>query len=478
MTTHDALRARIDQFSASAVIGDDDAEQLAPQPLRARLPEHLGDLRKTIQSEVAGQISGSRLRDDSIPHAELEANVAKLVDDAIVASGEPLSRNERDMLRQRLLDELLGLGPMQCLLDDASVTEVMVNGPDEVWVERSGILMATDVHFDDEEHLRRVIDRIVSDVGRRIDESSPMVDARLVDGSRVNAVVPPLALRGSYLTIRRFRDMPLNVEDLIRRGTLTPKASKFLELAVRGGANVLVSGGTGTGKTTTLNVLSSAIPEDERIVTIEDAAELRLSQTHVLPMESRPANAEGAGQVSIRDLVRNSLRMRPDRIIVGECRGPEAVDMLQAMNTGHDGCMTTIHANTPRDAISRLETLVLTSGIELPARAIREQIASAFDLVVQLERLVDGTRRIIAISDVVGMEGGVVSIQDLFVAKAREDGDVGGPLRGVLRPTGVIPQFLDKLLVRNVEIPRHVFQDGIGGETERRAPLSRATTRT
>jgi pilus assembly protein CpaF len=418
-----------------------------------------------------------RLHAENLPHPrtypqsfdddpQLQNAVRELAIQSIDETDAPLSAIEREFLLEKLTAELLGLGPIQPLLSDPAISEIMVNGHDDVWVERAGLVYKVNVRFDDEEHLRRIIERIVNRVGRRIDEGSPMVDARLSDGSRVNAVIPPLALRGSYLTIRRFRDMPLDTKALIEKGTLTPKSARFLELAVAGGANILISGGTGTGKTTTLNVLSAAIPDGERIVTIEDAAELQLNQVHVLPMESRPSNAEGAGRVSIRDLLRNSLRMRPDRIIVGECRGAEAVDMLQAMNTGHDGCMTTIHANTTRDALSRLETLVLTSGIELPARAIREQIASAFDLVVQLERMVDGSRRIVAITEVTGMEAGIVTLQDIYVAKPRaEDDENTGMLRGQLKPTGVIPGFLEKLLIRNVDVPRHVFQEGIGGRT-------------
>jgi len=425
---------------------------------------------------IAEKVSRSKIDTTIDDDPRLHQTVREIAAEAIDENDAPLSARDRELLLDRLTDEILGLGPLQPLFADNAISEVMVNGYDDVWVERAGLVQKTTVRFDDEEHLRRIIDRIVSRVGRRIDESSPMVDARLPDGSRVNAIIPPLALRGSYLTIRRFRDMPLSAKALIDKGTLTPKAARFLELAVQGGANILISGGTGTGKTTTLNVMSASIPERERIVTIEDAAELQLNQEHVLPMESRPANAEGAGRITIRDLLRNSLRMRPDRIIVGECRGPEAVDMLQAMNTGHDGCMTTIHANTPRDAISRLETLVLTSGIDLPPRAIREQIASAFDIIVQLERLVDGSRRIVAITEVTGIEAGVVTLQDIFVARSRSEEEEGGELRGPLKPTGVIPLFLDKLLVHDVRVPRHVFQDGLQGKAasgKRAAPSTR-----
>jgi pilus assembly protein CpaF len=464
-TTHAELLARLGRGAAreSRVLDRAKPKVAVQSSLDAKVEEfdQLTDLRVQLLQEVAEQLSSSRLDSLDADDPHLAPLLRELTGAAFSPTDHPFCRRFRDHPQLRLADDLLGLGPLQPLLADPTVSEVMVNSFDDVWVERAGCVEPTRVRFDDEDHLRNIIDRIVSGVGRRIDESSPMVDARLQDGSRVNAVIAPLALRGAYLTIRRFRDMPLSVEELISRGTLGPKSAHFLELVVRGGANVLISGGTGTGKTTTLNVLSGAIPDNERIVTIEDAAELRLAQRHVLPMESRPANREDVGKVEIRDLVRNSLRMRPDRIIVGECRGPEAVDMLQAMNTGHDGCMTTIHANSPRDALSRLETLVLTSGIELPSRAIREQIASAFDVIVQLERMVDGSRRIIAISDVTGMEGGVVTLQDIYVAKSRSETDVadGAPLRGPLRPTGVIPSFLDKLLVRNVEIPRHLFRE-------------------
>ena len=335
----------------------------------------------------------------------------------------------------------------------------MVNGPHSIWVERRGKLLRTDAGFVDDQHLLRIIDKIISRIGRRIDEASPMVDARLPDGSRVNAIIPPLAVTGPTLTIRKFRRDPLTMEDLLRFGTLTPRAAQLLEACVRGKLNILISGGTGSGKTTTLNVLSAAIPEGERIVTVEDAAELQLRQEHVITLESRPANIEGKGMVSIRDLVRNCLRMRPDRIIVGECRGPETIDMLQAMNTGHDGSLTTIHANTPRDALSRVETLVLTGGVELPLKAIREQIASAFDMVVQVSRLVDGTRRITHVTEVLRMESDVVTLQDLFIAKPIEDGDevarrLDNRLLGPMKASGIKPQFLNKLGENGVHLRR------------------------
>jgi pilus assembly protein CpaF len=355
-------------------------------------------------------------------------------------------------------DEILGHGPIEPLLRDPAVSEIMVNGPRRIFVERAGLISPVDAEFADEAHLRRVIDRIVSRIGRRVDEASPMVDARLPDGSRVNAVVPPVALDGSTLTIRKFSADPLKVNDLIAFGTMTPAVATMLSACVRGRLDIVVSGGTGSGKTTTLNVLSSFIPTDERVVTIEDAAELQLHQAHVVRLESRPANTEGRGEVTIRDLVRNALRMRPDRIVVGEVRDGAALDMLQAMNTGHDGSLTTVHANTPRDSIARLETMVMMAGMDLPARAIRDQIASAVDLIIQVTRLKDGTRRITQISEVVGMEGDVVTLQDLFVFDFKAGKDEQGRFRGSLVPTGLPPRFTEELAAHGVELTPEAFR--------------------
>lgn len=352
--------------------------------------------------------------------------------------------------------DIIGLGPIEPLLHDADVSEIMVNGPKQVYVERHGKLVRTSVTFDSEEHVLRIIDRIVAPLGRRIDESSPMVDARLPDGSRVHAIIRPLALNGPTLTIRKFRKDTLTVGDLIRFGSMSQEMADFLAACVQARTNIIISGGTGSGKTTLLNVLSSFIPSDERIVTVENAAELQLRQEHVVSLESRPPNVEGRGEVTIRDLVINTLRMRPERIIVGECRGGETLDMLQAMNTGHDGSMTTIHANTPRDSISRLETMCLMGGLDLPVRAIREQVASAIQLVVQQSRLKDGSRKVTQITEVVGLEGDVVVMQDIFVF-AQTGMDEHGRIIGTLRPTGVRPKFIEKFESLNIYLPPTIF---------------------
>jgi pilus assembly protein CpaF len=384
------------------------------------------------------------------------------VTEQLLLDRTPLTREERRQLVTEITDDILGYGPIEPLLNDDSITEVMVNGADQIYVERHGKIERTPATFVDDAHVMRIIDKIVSQVGRRIDESSPMVDARLPDGSRVNAIIPPLALKGPTLTIRKFSRDPYGMDDLVGFGTVTSKAAQFLGACVKGGLNILISGGTGSGKTTTLNAMSAFVPYDERIVTIEDAAELQLQQEHVITLESRPANIEGQGEIRIRELVRNSLRMRPDRIIVGEVRGPETVDMLQAMNTGHDGSLTTIHANSPRDALSRLETLVMTAGVELPHRAIREQIASAFDLLVQISRLVDGSRRITHITEVLRMESDVITLQDIFVAKPPdEEAAVASHASRLLSPlacTGLKPHFLEKLAANGVVLSPSFFQ--------------------
>src|SRR5579884_1894444 len=393
---------------------------------------------------------------------ELALRVRDAVAEELALVRTPLSRVERVRIEQELADDILGYGPLEPFLRDDTITEIMVNGAQDVYIERGGKIQLANVSFIDDAHVLRIIDRIVSQVGRRIDEASPMVDARLPDGSRVNAIIPPLSLRGPILTIRKFARDAYSLADLASFGALTTQAATFLAASVRGKVNVLISGGTGAGKTTLLNALSAFVPNDERVVTIEDAAELQLQQRHVVSLESRPPNIEGQGEVRIRELVRNALRMRPDRIIVGEVRGAETLDMLQAMNTGHEGSLTTIHANSPRDAIQRLEMLVLTAGVELPLRAIREQIAAAFDVIIHLTRLVDGSRRVSRITEVAGMEGDVVTLQDLFVSRSgeeerREGGKV--TLLGPLRSTGLLPNFLPKLSMNGVHLPPNTFAE-------------------
>lgn len=385
----------------------------------------------------------------------IRRKVVDLVYTLIDQEGWPLSRTDRQRIAGEVLDEILGFGPITSLLNDPEITEIMVNGPHQVYVERYGRLEKTDVAFRDAAHVMRIIEKIVAPVGRRVDESMPMVDARLPDGSRVNVIIPPLALNGPTITIRKFYRERLGINDLIKLGTLTPEMAQFLEACVRGRLNIIVSGGTGSGKTTTLNVLSSFIPADERIVTIEDAAELQLQQEHVVTLESRPPNIEGKGQITIRDLVRNALRMRPDRIIVGEVRGGEALDMLQAMNTGHEGSLSTVHANSPRDALARIETMVLMAGMELPVRAIREQIAAAIDLIVHQSRLKDGSRRITHVTEVQGLEGQVILLQEIFIF--RQKGVREGRIVGEFVPSGIRPRFIDKLEERGIVLPNEVF---------------------
>jgi len=415
-----------------------------------------GSLKRDVQDWLVESI-GQDLYSGGVEPERLERLVFEGIQEVMARNPRPLSGSDRARLVQEVIDDVLGNGPLEPLLRDPDVTEIMVNGYDRIYVERFGRLHPTSLTFACESHLRQTIDRIVSRVGRRVDESSPMVDARLLDGSRVNAVIPPISVDGAALTIRKFAKEAFKASDLISIGTITRPCADFLRGCVRGKVNMLISGGTGSGKTTTLNVLSSFIPEDERIVTIEDAAELQLAQPHVVRLESRPPNAEGAGQVAIRDLVRNSLRMRPDRIIVGEVRDAAALDMLQAMNTGHDGSLSTVHANSPRDALSRIETMVLMASMDLPVRVIREQVASAMNLVIHQTRLRDGSRHIVQISEIVGRDGDTIVMQDIFVfeyAKDRRSGSLGH-----LRPTGIVPQFASSLQERGIELPAHLFQD-------------------
>jgi pilus assembly protein CpaF len=429
------------------------------------------ELKTRVHHEVIATLGAELFKQEA--NEDLSERVLRSVTEQLTLDRTPLTREERRQLVREITDDILGYGPLEPFLRDDSVTEVMVNAHDRIYVERAGRLERTPAAFADNAHLLRIIDKIVSQVGRRVDESSPMVDARLPDGSRVNAIIPPLALRGPTLTIRKFARDPYTMNDLIGFGTITGKSAQFLSACVRGKLNVLISGGTGTGKTTTLNALSAFVPNDERIVTIEDAAELQLQQEHVITLESRPPNIEGQGEVRIRELVRNALRMRPDRIIVGEVRGAETLDMLQAMNTGHEGSLTTIHANSPRDALSRLETLVLTAGVDLPLRAIREQISSAFDLLVQISRLVDGSRRITHVTEVLRMESDVVTLQDIFAATPPDEehhpSGGRGRLLSPLQCTGLKPQFLEKLSINGVVLPPSFFGPEENGEAPRSA---------
>jgi pilus assembly protein CpaF len=411
-------------------------------------------VRELVLEEVAPRMQG-------LSAEELAAEVKSALDQILLREDVEVTPLERRRFVQEMMSDTLGYGPLDPLLADESITEVMCNAYDDIWVERDGLIERTDLSFTDDVQYRSVIDKIVSNVGRRVDEASPMVDARLPDGSRVNAIIPPLALHGSVLTIRKFSKDPYTAKDLINFGTWTLDLVTVMEACVRGKLNILVSGGTGTGKTTNLNVLSAFIPDGERIITIEDSAELQLQQPHVINLETRPESAEGTGHVSIRDLVKNALRMRPDRIIVGECRAAEALDMLQAMNTGHEGSMTTVHANTSRDAISRLETMVLMAGYELPVRAIREQIAAAIDLILQVSRMPDGRRVITAVTEVQGLEGDTILLQDIFTYRT-VPGAPGGKAGGELVATGLRPKFLDKLGESAVEVPASAFKAPAG----------------
>jgi len=436
---------------------------LAERLSRQELPDRSAEVRDRVQERLI-EVLGARLYDEAMSDMELrrlvDGNLRELLDEEEM----PLSVQEKVQIIQQIGDNILGLGPLEPFIRDPDITEVMVNGPRNVYIERGGKIYRTDAEFRGEEDLRRTIDKIVARVGRRVDDASPYVDARLADGSRVNAIIQPVAVKGSALTIRKFSADPYTAEDLVDFGTVTDDLVQFLEVCVRGRLNILVSGGTGAGKTTTLNVLSAFLPEDERIITIEDSAELRLQQPHVVSLEYRPANIEGEGEVTIRDLVRNALRMRPDRIVVGEVRGGETLDMLQAMNTGHDGSISTVHANSPRDVLSRLETLAMMAGMDLTVRALREQVAAAIDLVIHVARMQDGVRRVTHVTEVVGMEGDAITMQDLFLFHVTGDLDAHGRVRGQIEPTGLRPHFVERLAERNVRLDLSMFAPRPGME--------------
>lgn len=434
----------------------------APPPtgLRPSTQASADDTFNEIKARVQNQlISELDPRMDLGDKAKVRKQVEEVFQSILDSESIVLTRSERQRLFDGIEADIIGLGPIEPLLADSDVSEIMINGPKQIYIEKKGKLVRSDVTFSGDSHVMRIIDRIIAPLGRRVDESSPMVDARLKDGSRVNAIIRPLALNGPTVTIRKFRKDQLSINDLVRFGSMSQQMADFLGACVQSRTNIVVAGGTGSGKTTLLNVLSSFIPDDERIITVENAAELQLRQDHVVSLESRPANVEGRGEVSIRDLVINCLRMRPERIIVGECRGGETLDMLQAMNTGHDGSMTTIHANTPKDSIGRIETMCLMAGIELPARAIREQIVSAVQLIVQQSRLKDGARKVTQITEIAGMEGDVVVMQDVFVFE-QTGVDEKGKVVGTLRPTGVRPRFIEKFEAMNIYLPPNIFGAG------------------
>ena len=431
-------------------VSDQQTRRSAPTASHAR--DAFKDLKERIQDKLVAELDPAM---DVSRTDEVRRTIQDMFEQILAQENIILSRSERERLFEGIVAEILGFGPLEILLADENVSEIMVNGPDKVFVERKGKLSKTNIVFESNEHVLKVIDRIVSPLGRRIDESSPYVDARLPDGSRVNAIIPPLALNGPTLTIRKFEKDPLTIDDLIRFGSMSAETAEFLKACVKSRLNIVVSGGTGSGKTTLLNVLSSFIPNDERIITIENAAELQLRQEHVVTLESRPPNIEGKGEVTIRDLVINCLRMRPDRVVVGECRGGETLDMLQAMNTGHDGSLTTAHANSPRDMLARLETMCLMAGMDLPVRAIREQVASAVDVIIQQTRLRDGSRKVVNVTEVQGMEGDVIVMSDIFAFE--QQGIENGKIVGRLKPTGIRPKFYERMEAAGIVLPPNVF---------------------
>ncbi len=431
-----------------------EAEQEVEQLARTK---QIDNIKREIHLRLITELS-DLIYKKKINDAELKLKVRKYAQQFLNENNTPLSLDEKNNIISDLIDDIVGYGPIEEFLSDNEVTEVMVNGYNDIYIEKFGKIYPTTKRFLDNPHLLRVIDKIVSKIGRRIDEASPYVDARLPDGSRVNAIIYPLALTGPYLTIRKFAREPFTIEDFVEMNTCTQKVADFLRACVEGRMNIIASGGTGTGKTTTLNVMSSFIPDEERIITIEDSAELQLHQKHVLKLEYRPPNIEGTGEITIRDLVRNALRMRPDRIIVGEVRGGEALDMLQAMNTGHDGSISTVHSNSPRDVLSRLETMTLMAGMDLPIRAIREQVSSAINLIVHMNRLKDGTRRFMRVTEVQGMEGDIITLQDLFIFDFSMGIDSNGRFKGIIKSTGLKPRFLDRLHDSGIDLPNEIFE--------------------
>ncbi len=448
-----SLRERLirEPAGAPAMLGRGGNEEVGAQG-----PNFIQEMKSRLHRAIINRMDLTKL--GQLEPEQLHAEVERIAEDLLVVETAPLSSHERERLVSEVRHELFGLGPLEPLLADSSICDILVNSPKQIYIERGGKLELTNIEFKDDEHLMRVIERIVSTVGRRIDESSPMVDARLQDGSRVNAIIPPLSLDGPVLSIRRFGAEPLRMNALIEKGALTKDIADMFEMCVGARLNVLISGGTGAGKTTLLNALSASIPTNERIVTIEDSAELQLQQPHVVRLETRPANIEGKGEVTQRDLVKNALRMRPDRIVIGEVRGGEAIDMLQAMNTGHDGSLTTIHANTPRDALARIETMIQMTGMRLSDRAMRQQIASALDLVIQVARLSDGSRRVTSISEITGMEGETITMQEIFEFE-RKGMDSDGKVIGRFRPTGVRPRFAERLKMYGMQLPRVFFEE-------------------
>src|SRR4051794_33160759 len=455
MTISDCIAAA----KRARTVTDEPAGDEAIKPSAAKSRRHVdpfAELKRTVHQRLLETL-GPKLYDAHMTQSDLETKVRQTLQETLAAQDTPLTVQDRTKIAQEIADDILGYGPIEPFLRDPDITEIMVNGPDQIYIERAGRIFTAEGGFNDDAHVKRTIDKIVGRIGRRVDESSPMVDARLPDGSRVNAIIPPLAVDAPVLTIRKFSADPYEVDDLIGFGTFSRVVADFLEECVRGRLNILVSGGTGAGKTTTLNVLSSFIPNDERIITVEDAAELQLHQEHLVRLEARPPNIEGRGEVRIRDLVRNALRMRPDRIVVGEVRDEAALDMLQAMNTGHDGSICTVHANAPREVLARVETMVLMAGVDLPVKAIRDQVSSAIDLIVHQARSKDGPRRVTHVTEVVGMEGDIISLQDIFVFDHNMGLDDNGHARGTLKSSGLRPKFLEKLTVHGITVDPTIF---------------------